>query len=105
MTKRYRDRDGEVWEELSGDRLLFAEFADGEPTSRAFGDTRSFVEENYGPLVEITAAGKSAVDFRRVEALRVAADALSKVNGEISNPPAALEGLARWLMGEAPADG
>jgi hypothetical protein len=58
----YRDRDGDIWQAEKDDRLTFAAFADRNPDV-SMGDTLgvTFVEDSYGPLIEVRPIGWEAV--------------------------------------------
>lgn len=54
----YRDQDDDVWQAERDGRLTFTAFGDRDPDVR-MGDTHDalYVEDNYGPLVEVRPIG------------------------------------------------
>lgn len=54
----YRDRDGDVWQAVSTNALMFAANADGDPDVIPFDVIpAAFVADRDGPLVEVRPTG------------------------------------------------
>lgn len=58
----YRDRDGDVWQAVSTNALMFAVNGDGDPDIKPFDILPAkTIADEFGPLVEVRPIGWEAV--------------------------------------------